>query len=139
MRRVALGLAAVLALCGACKGTPVFIDNGVPPGIDRSQARTVEGDAWGYQLLLFLPLGVNTRHARAWQELLDKAGDAYVTNVQLKEGWRWGVIGTFYHSTFRATAYPRRSTSAAAGADGGAEAGATSGDAARAASGAGRR
>jgi hypothetical protein len=109
----AVALAAALATAG-CRGVPVHIDNAVPPDIDRSAGRTIEGDAYGFQFVLLIPAGVNTRHERAWQEILDQAHGDYVTNVQLKEGWYYGIIGTLYHTTFRATAYPRRSTATAA-------------------------
>jgi hypothetical protein len=115
MRRTA-ATAAVLALtCAACTGVPVRIDNAVPPEVDRSTGRVVEGDAYGVQLFLYIPAGVNTRHARAWEELQRNAGDAYVTNVELKEGWYYLLLGTLYHSSFRATAYPKAPPSRVAG------------------------
>jgi len=108
MTRAAPLLLVAAVLAAGCAGTPIHIHNGVPPDIDRSTGRSVEGDAYGFQAILLIPMGVNTRHVRAWEELLGKAGDAYVTDVQLKESWTWCLVGTLYHTTLRATAYPRR-------------------------------
>jgi hypothetical protein len=106
--RLPLAGGLVLALlCAACKGAPIHIDNVVPSGIDHSTGRMVEGDAYGFQAMLLIPMGVNSRHERAWDELLTNAGDAYVTDVQLKETWYWALVGTLFHTTFRATAYPK--------------------------------
>jgi hypothetical protein len=101
-------LIAALVACAGCRGVPITIHNAVPPDIDRSTARTVEGDAYGVQAFLLIPIGIGTRHKRAWDDLLLKAGDSYVTNVELKEAWTWALLGTIYHTTFRATAYPKR-------------------------------
>ena len=106
-RAVAAGALVVALLAAGCHGTPVHIDNAVPDNIDRSTGHIVEGDAHGFQFILLIPMGVNTRHERAWEDLKSKAGDAYITNVEMKEGWFYGLIGTLYHTTFRATAYPR--------------------------------
>ena len=109
MRRIlALAVLAAALVAAGCKGTPVHIDNVVPVDLDRSTGRVVEGKAYGFQFILLIPMGVNTRHARAWEELKANAGDAYITDVELKEGWFYGLIGTLYYSTFRAKAYPRK-------------------------------
>ena len=106
-RTEVLLLVAAAATLAGCEGVPVHIENAVPPDIDRSQVRIIEADAHGYQILLLIPVALGTRHARAWEELQEKAGDAYITDVELREGWYWALIGTVYHSTFRAKAYPR--------------------------------
>jgi hypothetical protein len=111
MRRLAAVCLAAL-LCAACAGAPVRIDNYVPPDVDRGTGRVVEGSATGYQFMLFIPLGINDRHARAFEELKKNAGDAWITNVQEKEGWTYLLIGTAYTATFRATAYPKNPAAA---------------------------
>jgi hypothetical protein len=107
--RSILGFSIVLlgALSVGCAGHPVQFHNAVPAGIDRSGARQVEGSASGLQLLHFIPIGTNSRHARAYQQLLAEAGDAYVTDVKMREGWWYALVGTIYRTTFQATAYPK--------------------------------
>jgi len=111
-RRAAVALVLCAAVVAGCAGTPIHIHNAVPADVDRSTGRIVEGDAYGFQAILLIPMGVNTRHARAWRDLLEKAGDSYVTDVQLKEGWLYCLVGTLYHTTLRATAYPKTKTAA---------------------------
>jgi hypothetical protein len=100
---------ALAVLCSSCKGTPVQVGDYLPPDVDRSRGRQVEGEASGFQLFHFIPISNNDRHARAYADLVSAAGDSYITNVQVKEGWTWAAVGTVYHTTFRATAYPKTS------------------------------
>ena len=105
----ALGFATLsLALvCAACAGTPVRIGDAVPPNVDRSQGRAVFGTATGYQILQFIPYDNNDRHQRAYEELRQNAGNAYITDVAVKESWTYLFLATGYTTTFRATAYPK--------------------------------
>jgi hypothetical protein len=106
---VALAIAtlSVAALCAACAGTPVRVGDTVPPDVDRSHGRAVFGVATGYQILAIFPYDNNDRHARAYQQLKQMAGDAYVTDVAVKESWTYLGLGTAYTTTFRAKAYPK--------------------------------
>jgi hypothetical protein len=112
-----LGLLIVAfgALSAGCAGEAVQFHNAVPQGIDRSAARQVEASATGFQLFHFIPIRTNSRHARAYERLLKEAGNAYVTDVKMKEAWKYALVGTIYTTTFQATAYPKwGSTSSAA-------------------------
>src|SRR5205823_11702689 len=93
------GPMAAVTLAGlltACAGTPVALgsraDGPVPTGIER----TITAEACGFQLLLFIPISVNSRAARAYQQLQAQAGGDYITNVQVQERWTYGVVGTQY-------------------------------------------
>jgi len=99
-----LGLAA---LCAACHGVPVQVGDIVPADVDRTTGRAVWGEATGYQILLVVPYDNNDRHARAYEQLKQRAGDAWITDVAVKESWTYLVLGTAYTTTFRATAYPK--------------------------------
>jgi hypothetical protein len=112
----ALGVAtlSLAALCAACAGTPVRIGDAVPPNLDRTQGRAVFGTATGYQILQFIPYDNNDRHARAYEQLRENAGNAYITDVAVKESWTYLLLGTAYTTTFRATAYPKTGTADAA-------------------------
>lgn len=111
MMKMLSGL-TLTALCAGCASVPVTIDNRVPANINRENAQVVTGTAAGFQLLLFFPLNVNSRQARAWKQLQEKAGDAYITDVEIQESWKYGFVGTLYRTTFRAKAYPKTETAA---------------------------
>ncbi len=113
-----LGCLALAALAAGCAGDPVHIDNYVPAGIDRGRGRVVEGSAGSFQLLILFPIRNGSRHARAWERLVEKAPNCWITDVQLKESWFYGFVGTGYHSTFRATAYPKDGSAALPGPEG---------------------
>lgn len=98
---------ALMALGAGCASVPVTIDNRVPADADRTHGRTVYSSGAGFQLFYFIPIGVNSRQARAYRQLLNNAGDAYVTDVQIQESWKYAFVGTAYRTTFRATAYPK--------------------------------
>ena len=102
-------LAAGFLVCSlaGCVGTKVNIDSYVPPNGDRTHGRTVKGTGTGFQLFLLIPCAVNGRQERAYEELKRNAGDAYITDVKLMEGWRYAFVGTIYKTEFEATAYPK--------------------------------
>jgi len=107
--RVAAALAIAAALAG-CAGVPA---NFAPRAVtDRAQVDLTKGErltakASGFQLLLFIPIGINGRHAAAWQALLDQAGDRALSDITITESWQYGFVGTQYTTTIEATAYPR--------------------------------
>jgi hypothetical protein len=110
-----LGVAtlSLAALCSGCAGVPVQVGDRVPPDADRSDGRTVWGTATGYQILQFIPYDNNDRHERAYAQLKQSAGDAWITDVAVKEAWTYLFLGTAYTTTFRATAYPKATADAA--------------------------
>ena len=111
---LAIATLSLALVCAACAGTPVRVGDAVPSNVDRSQGRAVFGTATGYQILEFIPYDNNDRHARAYEQLRQNAGDAYITDVAVKESWTYLFLATGYTTTFRATAYPK---TAAAPAD----------------------
>ncbi len=96
-RLAALGAVASLA---ACAGAPIKLDTaadiaGGTPG------REVTAEACGFQLLLLIPIGVNSRHERAWQLLKAQAGGKPVTDIEVEEAWGYGFVGTNYCTRLR--------------------------------------
>ncbi len=61
----------------------------------------------GFQLLLFIPININDRHARAYQRLREKAAADYLTDIRVQESWTYALVGTVYTVRMDATAYPR--------------------------------
>lgn len=105
---MALCVLSTALLC-ACSGTPVKLGEVTDISkIDRSKGELLETSASGFQLLLFIPIGINDRHQRAYEELKNMAGpDRVLTDVAIAEWWHYAVIGTVYTSRMQAVAYPK--------------------------------
>jgi len=101
-------LLALLAACAGCTGTPVTFKS-TDVTYDPTKGRTVSGSACGFQLLLLIPIRINDRYERAYAELLNDAGPGYsVTDINVSERWKYGLVGTAYCTDLKATAYPQR-------------------------------
>jgi hypothetical protein len=70
------------------------------PGRDEP-GREISAQACGFQLLLFIPLGVNSRQERAWQSMREQAGGKPIVDVEVEEGWTYGFVGTGYCTRMR--------------------------------------
>lgn len=93
-----------------CAGKPVTFKSVDPKEYAdvKDQGRTIKAKASGFQLLLLIPAGVNSRHERAYNELLEEAQGDYITDVKIEESWTYGFVGTVYTTTMTATAYPKK-------------------------------
>lgn len=91
-----------VALCSGCAGTIVPLGSRGPA--PAGTARTIEAEACGFQLLLLIPININGRAERAYRQLEAQAAGDFITNVQVRERWIWGFIGTSYCTALRATA-----------------------------------
>lgn len=103
-------LLGVLFLQG-CTGLPVHM--GVKQDVDLSQydmdnPRPVTMSASGFQLLLFIPISVNSRQERAYAAIERMAGDGLVGDVKIKESWTYAFVGTVYKTTIEANIYPKK-------------------------------
>lgn len=92
------------ALLAACAGTPVSLGTRVTGPIPTGAVRTITAEACGFQLLLFIPIKINSRAQRAYRELEEKAGGDFITNVQVQERWTYGFVGTQYCTVLQAKA-----------------------------------
>lgn len=98
---------AVLAVTGlGCMGTKVQFADAPLDRLDLTRGRTITATSSGFQLLLFIPIGVNGRHAEAYERLKKEAGSDYITDIKIQESWTYAFVGTVYHTTMTATAYP---------------------------------
>lgn len=101
--------ASVAAMLVACSGRPVKIASVTDSSrIDRTRGRTISAEAGGFQLLGFIPININSRQQRAYQELLRVADGDEIADVKLSETWAYGFVGTTYWTVFQAKAYPRK-------------------------------
>ena len=65
----------------------------------------VSSGACGFQLLLLIPIGINSRQTRAYDALVQNAGGAALTDVKMRERWFYGFVGTGYCTELTATVY----------------------------------
>ena len=112
-RRIMVGICLITLGCINCSGRPIKLicvnQCSNMANVDFSKGRTISSTAFGLQLFLFIPIAINSRHARAWHALLAQAGADYVTDVKIKEDWTWAYVGTVHSTTIEATAYPCKS------------------------------
>jgi len=99
-----------VALLAACAGTPVSLGTRVTGPIPTGAERTITAEGCGFQLLLFIPISINSRAQRAYQELEAQAGGDFITNVQVQERWTYGLVGTQYCTTLQAKAVRPKSS-----------------------------
>lgn len=104
----AICLATLAIVLVGCAGTKVNFDTPTVDRLDLSRGRTITGTASGFQLLLFIPIGVNGRQAQAYERLKQAAGTDVITDIKITESWTYAFVGTVYHTTFTATAYPQK-------------------------------
>ena len=98
--------AVILFICG-CTGSPISVKSVTSKDVDLNSGRPVSAEGCGFQLLLFIPIKINSRLERAFEELNQKAGNDMIANLSIEEDWTYGLVGTLYCTTLRATAYPR--------------------------------
>ncbi len=109
--KLLIPLVAAMLLCTACQGTPVKL-----PAVaeintaeyDLDKGYPVFGEATGFQLLLFIPIGTNEVHQKAYADLVSRAAGAHVTGFKVVDSWVYAFVGTIYKTRIEATAYPRK-------------------------------
>ena len=90
-----------------CSGKPITF-NSVDPKLyaeQKGEGRTISGEASGFQLLLFIPIGVNDRHQQAYDVLKGQANGDIITDIKITESWSYALVGTIYTTKLTATAY----------------------------------
>ena len=93
-----------------CAGKPITFKSVDPKSYAdvKDKGRTITASASGFQLLLLIPMGINTRHESAYGQLLAQANGDYITDVKIEESWTYAFVGTVYTTTITATAYPKK-------------------------------
>ncbi|EPG64491.1 hypothetical protein ACE5IS_18590 [Leptospira wolffii] len=99
-------LCASIALSVGCSSTPVIIPaQPAPAKVEKDQRLStfpVYAEACGFQLLLFIPINVNTRQASAFQKIQFQAYGGTLSDIRMEESWFYGLVGTGYCTKFSA-------------------------------------
>lgn len=98
--------AVTLCICG-CSGSPITVKSVTSKDLALNSGRSISAEGCGFQLLLFIPIKINSRLERAFEELNQKAGSDAIANLSIEEAWTYGLVGTMYCTTLRATAYQK--------------------------------
>jgi hypothetical protein len=111
MTRVASRLTRVLvtvltASAFACTSTPVRFDTQNESISPEAHGRPVEAQSCGFQLLLLIPIMINSRADRAYQQLKFQTSGEILADFKVSESWFYGLVGTGYCTKILATAYP---------------------------------
>jgi hypothetical protein len=111
LKHTALVMVLLFSLgIAGCTGTPIKLAGATKAeSVDTSKGRTISASASGFQLLLLIPININSRHERAYQEVLSQAGGDQLADIKITESWAYAFVGTVYTTTIEATAYPARS------------------------------
>ncbi|MHC5210870.1 MAG: hypothetical protein ACYTG2_09150 [Planctomycetota bacterium] len=100
-------LALTLAVgCLGCAGTAVRIPNVPARTYDASKGRRVTAESTGFQLLLWIPIGINERHQKCYDDLERQAPGHFITDVKIQDSWTYAFVGTLYSVKMEATAFP---------------------------------
>ena len=112
INKTIVGLATLTSLIlSGCSGTAIHFEDDVKrkvnvENVDFTKQEKFSSSASGFQLLLFIPIEINSRHQRAYQDLRNQAGKDYLTNIRITESWTYAFVGTVYTTKLEATAYP---------------------------------
>lgn len=100
---IALGVALSTA---ACTSTPMKLGR-IEPVAAGVVGRPVQGEACGFQLMAFIPIGVLDRNERAYQQMVEAARGEVVADIHMQERWSFAVVGWQSCTLMTGTAYPR--------------------------------
>ena len=99
-----LVIITVALLVGGCTGMPVSLGTRVSGPIPTGPEREITAEACGFQLFMFIPIGINSRMESAYTLLQAQADGDFITDVQVQESWGYRFVGTSYCTTLRAKA-----------------------------------
>ncbi|EPG74648.1 putative lipoprotein [Leptospira fainei serovar Hurstbridge str. BUT 6] len=102
-----LGTIIALLVIG-CNSTPLVIpaDPAVKP-LTKGQTISsypISAESCGFQLLLFIPIGINSRHGEAYAKLTSLAAGSKISDLRMEESWYYAFVGTGYCTRFSALA-----------------------------------
>lgn len=95
-----------LTLIG-CAGTPITLKSFPAKDIIQTSSRPISAQACGFQLLLFIPININSRLEQAYSALQEEAGNDKIANLRIEEYWRYAFVGTVYCTRLTAIAYKK--------------------------------
>jgi len=103
--KIALVSLSFVILLAACSSGPVRLHDNTSANIDLSQSRPISSRGCGFQLLLVIPISVNSRLERAYDSLARQADGWVIGDIQIQESWWYGYVGTIYCTHIKARAY----------------------------------
>jgi hypothetical protein len=105
-RSLVIALAAFAPVCG-CTFRAVHLGPAEEVLYDDSRGRDVSGQACGFMLGGFIPIGMSDRDERAYGVLKIQARGDYIGQVGAEQQMTYAFVGWSICTTFRGKAYPR--------------------------------
>jgi len=99
--RIALG--ALAAACVACTGPQIKI--APQPPAEYRTTTIGHGSACGFNLFGVIPIAVNGRAQRAYDEALQTTGGMGLLDVKVTERWYYAVVGNIYCTDIEGLGY----------------------------------
>lgn len=94
-------------LITGCSSGPVQLHTTKPLDISYQRSRNISSSACGFQLLMFIPIRVNSRFQRAYDQLVTLAAGDPIGEIRVQEFWRYAFIGTSYCTQLVAKVYSK--------------------------------
>ena len=94
MRRARIALSTLVIVAAACTGPLVKV--APEPPTQYVTTTSGQGSACGFSLFGVIPIAVNDRAQRAYDEALKASGGTGLTDVNVTERWYWAYIGVVF-------------------------------------------
>lgn len=114
MSAARITLVALVTACVACTGPRIKI--APEPAGEYRTTTTGRGSACGFNLFGVIPIAVNGRAQRAYDEALHTTGGVGLVDVKVTERWYYAVVGNIYCTDIEGLGYT--SGNASIGRDG---------------------
>ncbi|TGK15671.1 hypothetical protein EHO61_15070 [Leptospira fluminis] len=102
---LSLFLTAATVLTVGCNSVPLNMPANAPLKTEKGQSITsypISAESCGFQLLLFIPIGVNSRQVEAYSKLISQSIGGRISDLKMEESWYYGLVGTGYCTRFSA-------------------------------------
>lgn len=97
----------MFVLLTGCTSGPVQLQTAQAFDSSYQRSRNVSSSACGFQLLMFIPIRINSRFQRAYDQLATLAAGDPIGEIQVQEFWRYAFLGTSYCTQLVAKVYSK--------------------------------
>lgn len=84
----------------SCSSSTVYIPASKVVNAKIKKVAPVSGESCGFQLLVLIPIGINSRQRIAYYEMVAQAQGNPVSSISMEESWYYGLVGTGYCTKF---------------------------------------
>jgi len=107
VRKLLLIQFILASVISGCASDPITIKSYQAKDLILTSGHQVSSEACGFQLLMLIPIKINSRYERAFDDLIELAPNEAITSLSIQEDWTYCYVGTLYCTKLRATAYKK--------------------------------